>query len=373
MRKKESPPSVAPSRSLLRTLRVAAAIVATTSIALTVPGVATATPKPSTSNGQATKKPTTAAQAGDQLSTMSQRLEIVTEQYNAARVKLARRTHDAVVARAQLKRLQRQVHTLQGRVKKVAISAYQNGHLNSFSSFVSSSSPQTFLDQLSTLDVIQQKQTSVLTGLSTAKKQAVEVSNKATAAETDARRTATKLAEQKHTILGQVGELKKLRSQLSTKELRAWQAQQAAQTREAARQIPQQTQDDPPTKSSPPPSTSATGKAAIAVKAAEAELGKPYSWGAAGPDSFDCSGLMLWSWAKAGVSLPHSSSDQYNVGTHIAESDLQPGDLVFYYSPIHHVAMYVGHGMVIQAPDFGVPVGYAPVNSMPYTGATRVG
>jgi peptidoglycan DL-endopeptidase CwlO len=337
-----------------------------------VPGVANATPKPSTSNGQATKKPTTAAEAGDQLTTMSQRLEIVAEQYNAARVKLARRTHDAVVARTDLKHLERQVHTLQGRVKKVAISAYQNGHLASFSSFVTSSSPQSFLDQLSTLDVIAQKQSSVLTGLTTAKKQAAEASQRATAAETDARRTTAKLAEQKHTILGQVGELKKLRSQLSTKELQAWERQQAAQTQTAARQI-HQTQDDAPPSQTPPPSSSAKGAAAIAVKAAEAELGKPYSWGAAGPDSFDCSGLMLWSWAKAGVSLPHSSADQYNVGTHISEDQLQPGDLVFYYSPIHHVAMYVGHGMVIQAPDFGVPVGYAPVNSMPYTGATRVG
>lgn len=336
-----------------------------------VPGVATATPKPSTTNGQATKKPTTAAEAGDQLTSMSQRLEIVTEQYNAARVKLARRTHDAVVARTHLKRLQHQVHTLQGRVKKVAISAYQNGHLASFSSFVTSSSPQSFLDQLSTLDVIQQKQTSVLAGLSTAKKQAAEASKTATAAETDARRTTTKLAEQKRTILGQVSDLKKLRGQLSAKELRAWQRQQAARTQAAAQQIHQQ--DDAPPQSSPPPSSSASGKAAIAVKAAEAELGKPYSWGAAGPDSFDCSGLMLWAWAKAGVSLPHSSADQYNVGTHVSEDQLQPGDLVFYYSPIHHVAMYVGHGMVIQAPDFGVPVGYAPVNSMPYTGATRVG
>jgi cell wall-associated NlpC family hydrolase len=336
-----------------------------------VPGVATATPKPSTSNGQATKKPTTAAEAGDQLTSMSQRLEIVAEQYNAARVKLARRTHDAVVARTEVKHLQRQVHTLQGKVKKVAISAYQNGHLTSFSSFVTSSSPQSFLDQLSTLDVIAQKQTSVLTGLTTAKKEAAKASERATAAETDARRTTAKLAVQKHSILGQVDNLKKLRGQLSAKELEAWQRQQAAPTLASARKI-QQTQDDPPDQT-PPPSSSATGKAAIAVKAAEAELGKPYSWGAAGPDSFDCSGLMLWAWGKAGVSLPHQSGDQYNVGTHVSEDQLQPGDLVFYYSPIHHVAMYVGHGMVIQAPDFGVPVGYAPVNSMPYTGATRVG
>jgi len=117
----------------------------------------------------------------------------------------------------------------------------------------------------------------------------------------------------------------------------------------------------------------ASGKAATAVKAAEAEIGKSYVWGAAGPDSFDCSGLTMWAWAKAGVSLPHSSADQYNMGTHVSEDQLQPGDLVFYYSPISHVAIYVGKGMIFQASTEGVPLGYASVDSAPYAGATRLG
>jgi cell wall-associated NlpC family hydrolase len=78
-------------------------------------------------------------------------------------------------------------------------------------------------------------------------------------------------------------------------------------------------------------------------------------------------------WRAAGVSLPHSSSGQYRVGTHVSASQLKPGDLVFYYSPIHHVGMYIGNGMIVHAPNYGHPVGVAPLYSMPFVGATRVG
>jgi cell wall-associated NlpC family hydrolase len=104
-----------------------------------------------------------------------------------------------------------------------------------------------------------------------------------------------------------------------------------------------------------------------------AQLGKPYVWGAAGPDSFDCSGLMEYAWQAAGVSLPHSSSAQYDVGTHVSESELQPGDLVFYYSPISHVGMYIGNGKIINAPEPGDVIKIVGVNDAPYAGATRVG
>jgi len=81
----------------------------------------------------------------------------------------------------------------------------------------------------------------------------------------------------------------------------------------------------------------------------------------------------MYAWAAAGVSLPHQSAEQYGVGQHVSESELQPGDLVFYYSPIHHVAIYVGNGLVVHAPTEGDVVKYAPVNEAgPYSGATRV-
>jgi peptidoglycan DL-endopeptidase CwlO len=121
----------------------------------------------------------------------------------------------------------------------------------------------------------------------------------------------------------------------------------------------------------PPPGVSPG--AASAVAAAYSVLGVKYTWGGADPSTgFDCSGLTMWSWAHGGVSLPHSSSMQYSSLPHISRSDLQPGDLVFFYSPIHHVAIYVGNGMMIHAPHEGSVVSITSLSGYPsYVGAAR--
>jgi peptidoglycan DL-endopeptidase CwlO len=100
----------------------------------------------------------------------------------------------------------------------------------------------------------------------------------------------------------------------------------------------------------------ASGGAAKAVAYAKAQIGKPYAYGAAGPGSFDCSGLTMMAWAQAGVSLPHSSRDQYSVTRRVSRSELRPGDLVFYYTPISHVSIYVGNGMRVTATHTGSTV-----------------
>jgi cell wall-associated NlpC family hydrolase len=100
----------------------------------------------------------------------------------------------------------------------------------------------------------------------------------------------------------------------------------------------------------------ASGGAAKAVAYAKAQIGKPYAYGAAGPNSFDCSGLTMMAWAQAGVSLPHSSREQYSVTRRVSRSELRPGDLVFYYSPISHVSIYVGNGMRVTATHTGSTV-----------------
>jgi cell wall-associated NlpC family hydrolase len=100
-------------------------------------------------------------------------------------------------------------------------------------------------------------------------------------------------------------------------------------------------------------------------------VGDRYVWGATGPSSWDCSGLTMKAYRVAGISIPHSSSSQYYSYRHISKSQLQPGDLVFFYSPIHHVGIYIGGGMIVHAanPRSGVKV--ASLNSMPYSGASR--
>jgi cell wall-associated NlpC family hydrolase len=373
-----------------------------------------------------TTAPTTSAQAKKQLTALGQQLEIVTEEYNAARIDLDKKTKAAAAAKEKVAKLDGEVAELQSHVRAMAVYAYQNGHLSSFSAFVTSTSPQSFLDRLSDLDMISTKNHGILTELQAAQQKAQQAKAEAAAAEASARQTTAELAKQKATITGQVKEMNELFSKLSAKELAEWRAEQAAASKAAAEKAaaekaaaeqaekskaaeeaaakaaekkaaeeaaqkaaapknapvtkspskaadPKPSPTKSPTKtatSSPPASSS---RAAIALAAAESQVGKPYDWGAAGPGAYDCSGLMMWAWAKAGVSLPHSSGAQYGMGTHVSRSDLRPGDLVFFYSPIHHVGMYVGNGMIIHASDYGVPVGYAKLSSMEhYAGATRI-
>jgi peptidoglycan DL-endopeptidase CwlO len=124
----------------------------------------------------------------------------------------------------------------------------------------------------------------------------------------------------------------------------------------------------------PPP----TQAAATAVHAALGQLGKPYRWGASGPGEFDCSGLTSWAYRQAGVALPRTSRAQWSAGSHMAVAALLPGDLVFFgtdpHDPgtIHHVGMYVGQGLMVNAPYTGAVVRVEPVHPGDYVGATRV-
>ena len=116
----------------------------------------------------------------------------------------------------------------------------------------------------------------------------------------------------------------------------------------------------------------ATAGAQVAVDTALAQLGKPYVWGAAGPNGFDCSGLTQYAYGAVGIGLPHSSRAQSGAGIPVAQADLQPGDLVFFYNPISHVGIYVGNGQVVAAPTAGDVVKIQNMAYMPFAAARRL-
>ncbi len=109
-----------------------------------------------------------------------------------------------------------------------------------------------------------------------------------------------------------------------------------------------------------------------ALSSAMSKLGKPYVYGATGPNAFDCSGLVGWAYKQVGVALPRTSAAQSRVGKPVSKSDLRPGDLVFFYSPVSHVAMYIGNGKVVHASTSGQPVKVSDLNKMPFNSARRV-
>jgi cell wall-associated NlpC family hydrolase len=147
-------------------------------------------------------------------------------------------------------------------------------------------------------------------------------------------------------------------------------AARAAAEREAATAASSTSVADAgPIKPAPAPNK----EAQAAVDAALSQVGKPYRWGASGPDSYDCSGLTSWAWAHAGVALPHNSGMQYNATPRVARGDWQPGDLLFFGDPIHHVSMYIGNGQTVEAPYTGSQVRVVDASRSDYVGAGRPG
>jgi len=139
--------------------------------------------------------------------------------------------------------------------------------------------------------------------------------------------------------------------------------------------LPSTTQAATPAVHLPSPTgvTAATATtAAQAVAIAKAQVGKPYVWGATGPNAFDCSGLVQYAYGKLGIKLPRTTYAQVEAGKRVSVANLRPGDLVFYYSGISHVAIYIGNGKIVHASRPGKPVNVAPLHSMPIAAAVRV-
>jgi len=173
-------------------------------------------------------------------------------------------------------------------------------------------------------------------------------------------------------VNGQIGDLVRQEQEARARAAEAAARAEIARREALARQREQQNSgggfgDQKAPTNLPPP----TGEAAVAVRAAEAQLNKPYQYAAAGPDSFDCSGLTMYAWGKAGVSMAHFAATQYSEFPHVPISQLAPGDLVFYGSPIHHVGMFVGNGTMIESPHTGAFVRYSSIYRSDFVGASR--
>lgn len=287
-----------------------------------------------------------AAEAKKMHAALSAKMGNATEEYDMANELLKRSAKQEKVLRAQADVQKKKVAVYQAEVAEFAASAYRGGRVDMVTSLLESGSPQIFLDQMSTLDNLSRTQRAQLNQLIAAKKTLDQQQAKISAAMKSQRENQATIKTRKAAI---------------EKDLKAWKALD-----EKLNPQSRSTGSYGGTYTGP-----ASGNARRALDAAYAQLGKPYSWGAAGPGSYDCSGLTMYSWRAGGVSLPHSSRMQYSSNPRkVSKSELQPGDLVFAGSPIHHVGMYVGNGNMIHAPQTGDVVRIAPLMS-DYVGAVR--
>src|SRR6266545_204121 len=269
----------------------------------------------------------TAAPRGSQvdLEKLGTQVSQLDEQLNQAKIELDQLNRQLADARRTAKVQFGSLDRIQSRIAVQAAAEYKSSGLGSIAARFSAADPTTRVRKAKTLNFLPQRAADLLAA-ARAEQQIYEAAvaevQRAKAAQN---KEVAGIAKRKGEIERKLNQLERLRSEIG----------------------------DPRSVPLPSDLPSPTGPASIAVHTALAQLGKPYVWGAAGPGSFDCSGLTMYSWAAAGVSLPHSSAAQYSALPHVSQSSLEPGDLVFFGSPIHHVGMYIGKGLMVAAPSSG--------------------
>ena len=327
-----------------------------------------------------------AARLQQQIEDLDRRLEVLDEQYN--RAVLAVRQSDAAVTKAQadLAAANERFRAVRTRLASEAVTAYVHGGSTSVLAQITSSDARELpvrrqymataaADEQRTIDELKaarQDLTTQRARLDTAQKAA----HTAAAQVATSRDAASKAIAQQQATLAQVkGELTQLvaeeaarRAAAEAARARAAQLAREAAAAAAAQRASRSSVRDAPSSNAPPVGHGA----GAAVAEARRQIGKPYQWGAAGPNSFDCSGLVQWAWRAGGVTLDHSTYAQWDETTHIPIASLQPGDIVFFGSDLHHDGLYVGDGQMIEAPHTGEYVRYASIWRSDLRGAGRV-
>jgi cell wall-associated NlpC family hydrolase len=346
------------------------------------------------------------ALADAQLRSLQAKTRAAIAAYQAAQQQLAEAQHVAALATLAVQRAQGQVDTAHHDVDVVAVEAYRSGgDLAFWAALTSAQGPQAFIDQASQLQTIsirrqdalgrfraaevvrtlsEQKAQAALGKVRTAAAAAAVARNNAQHAVTDQRRSVVALAGQKVSLEAQLSTAQHHAADVAhahavaVERARAAAARRAAAAQAAIDSASQGVdQENPVAPSGGQPSQGSASQGREALDFARKQLGKPYSWGASGPDSYDCSGLTMASWGSVGVYLDHYSVAQYGEGEHVSRDNLRPGDLVFFAtdtsdpSTIHHVGIYAGGGQMIDAPYTGVDVRYDYAFRSDYIGATR--
>jgi len=310
-----------------------------------------------------TPPPRTAAQAMDQLAQFNEQFETVTERYNDARVLLRARRAQAAAADRRARSAHARYTALAGQIRRIVSTSYRSAPFGQLTAMLTSGSPQEFIARSAALGLLARRRSGMLAAAGEARVAALGAQSRSHAAAAAVQRLTQDLARRKADLARRAAQSRTLFNRLSAAERQAFLERTGGSAADRASR----------TTTRAPVTVAASGRAKVAVDTALKQLGKPYVWAAAGPDSFDCSGLTLFAWAAAGVSLPHSSQMQLNVGLRVSRTELRPGDLVFFYSPIHHVGLYIGNGQMVHAPTFNDVVKISAIDGFPWSGATRPG
>ena len=350
----------------------------------------------------AAEPPLTVTQARDLIKQLQTDAAGIDQQYSDVKEQIKQGRAQLRLKQTDVRAQAEKIEEMKLQVGQIARAQFQNRSLDTAARLLVTSDTEGFLSQISTVQKVNENQNSTLQDYQEAQANLAALEH---SAETDLAAlsekekqlesltaASDKKLDQAKKVLArltadqqkQIAEAEKKATAKANAEAKAnakaraaamATAKTSAKSRAATR-APAKTDAEKRTASKPDPTRRpATGssKGAKALAYAKAQLGEPYVRNAAGPSSWDCSGLTMMAWGSVGVSLPHSSRQQFGRGRPVAKSDLQSGDLVFFYSDISHVGLYAGNGQVIHAPRPGKSVEYIKMSYMPYAGARRPG
>ncbi|WP_200301860.1 C40 family peptidase [Streptomyces adelaidensis] len=301
-----------------------------------------------------------------------QEAETATEKYNGAKEKADTAQENLEELRDQAARRTDRLNSSRDQLGSQAAALYRSGGMDPSLQLALSADPDRYLDSAALAERVGSRQAA---DVSSVRKQLLDIERLRGAARVELstlKSRQTELKRHKKTVTSKLTTARRLLDRVSEEDRPRFDA--------AGDRTSHTSRSSASTRGSltgPVPPTSATAdapnsRASAAVSYAYTKLGSPYVWGATGPNAFDCSGLTQAAYRAAGVSLPRTTYAQINAGQRVARSELRPGDLVFFYSGISHVGIYIGNGQMIHAPNPSAPVRVAPLDEMPFTGATRV-
>lgn len=277
-----------------------------------------------------------------------------------------------------------QLATFQSSVDKLAAAQYMGGRTDGLDAMLTATSPQGLIDQLSVQRVMASEMSAQMKSYREIGQQAALAEEASAKSAADAKTAAEQAAAVRADLQSKQSKL-----QIQIAVVKSQYEALTPNQREALAALPPI--PPPPAPDAPPPADpgilaappegvppgdvappgGGAPEAATVIQAALSRIGSPYSWGGSGPNAFDCSGLVMWSFQQAGISLPHSSQALAQGGQPVSMDQMQPGDLVTYYSDASHVGIYIGDGMMVHASTYGTPVRVAPVDNAPIHNVRR--
>jgi cell wall-associated NlpC family hydrolase len=314
--------------------------------------------------------------------------ESATEKYNSAKEKTSKQKKEVDTLLDDVAQRTQKLNEAREELGSFAAAQYRTGaSAPDTATFLLADTPQDYFDQTQLMGRMTSRQKDAVDEYITAQSETMEKRQEATESLRSLTDTQSDLKTAKATVQKKLSDARELLSQLTAEEKARLAAiekqkqeeaarkaaelarQQAAEQKAAEEAAAAQESTSGSSSSSTATDSSYATKAEKALAFARTQIGKPYVWGATGPDSYDCSGLTQAAWNAAGISLPRTTYDQVNAGTTVSLSNAQPGDLVFFYDDVTHVGIYIGNGMMIHAPK---PGAYVREESIYYDGESSI-